>query len=59
MTCATCGLYVADPLHDAFHKVKAWNDYAFKVAREKAEKEFEKKIAPAKKKGSSWSSPSM
>lgn len=57
--CATCGLYKADPLHDAFHKITAWNKYAFKVAREKSEKEFERRIAGQKKKERGWSSPSM
>lgn len=37
-----CGLYAEDPLHDAYHRIKEHNDYAF--ARQKAvrEKEFDK-----------------
>jgi hypothetical protein len=56
--CATCGLAVQDPLHHGFHLLKEWNAEAFRVARAKAEKEFEARLVKQEKKPK-WSSLSM
>lgn len=42
--CATCGLWVEDPLHASLHYLKEWNTDAFKRARAIAEKEFEARL---------------
>lgn len=50
----TCGLALEDPLHHGFHKIIAWNKGVFNDAREKAMKEFEKRLP--KKKEEKWTS---
>jgi len=49
-----CGLHQEDPLHDAYHRIKEHNDYAFARQRAVREKEFDKLLeqtgrSPAKK----------
>jgi len=41
VTC-DCGLYAEDPLHDAYHRIKEHNDYAFARSKAAREKEFDK-----------------
>lgn len=47
----SCGLATNDPLHEGFHSLKEWNDMARRVARERAMKEFDRRIAKPKTKG--------
>lgn len=44
--------------HRAFHQIWEWNQDAFRRAREKEMKEFDKRLGPRKKK-EPWSSPRM
>lgn len=45
-----CGFATNDPLHIPWHQIVAWNTGVFEDARRKREAEFDKLVAPTKKK---------
>jgi hypothetical protein len=48
---------VEDPLHRGFHQLIAWNAGVMRDARDKAQKDFEKRLPkPDKKKEKQWTS---
>ena len=45
--CSECGIWNIDPIHEPWHKVITWNMSVYQSAREKAMKEFEKRVNPS------------